>query len=121
MNFKMPSTNPTILSKINFPASGTAKFPTTWGHHGKAVADPRQVEGAFNLKNHARTTISLALPQNPVRRACQVHDLPWLLPEEISFKDTPPRHQRAIESIWEKTKNIAKSQLEATETFKLMR
>ena len=49
MHNKMPSTNPTKLSKINFQASGTAKVPFARGHHDKGLSDSRQQQFLFSL------------------------------------------------------------------------
>ena len=49
MHNKMPSTNPTKLSKINFQASETVKIPFARGHHVKGLFDSRQQQFLFSL------------------------------------------------------------------------
>ena len=49
MHNKMPSTNPTKLSKINFQASETAVVPFARGHHVKGSCDLRQQQFLFSL------------------------------------------------------------------------
>ena len=51
MHNKMPSTNPTKLSKINFQASETAVVPFARGHHVKGSCDLRQQQFLFFFGN----------------------------------------------------------------------
>ncbi len=49
MHNKMPSTNPTKLSKIDFQASETAEVPFARGRYVKGLFDSRQQQFLFSF------------------------------------------------------------------------